>query len=215
MKNRSSWMNGLQIKTNLHNHYGGVMIQLIKLKQRIKKNYLAFYMMLLPATIYLIMNNYIPMGGIVIVFKQVDFRKGILASLWVGFENFEFLFQNNTFKITRNTILYNLVFIVLGTVGAVTIAILLAELKNKYLSKISHILFLMPHLISMVIVSYLVNALLSTDNGFINNSILEVLGKETMSWYSYPNMALHSSNCESVEEFWISIYHILCHCYRY
>lgn len=142
--------------------------------------------MMLPGFLYLLVNNYIPMAGIILAFKQLNFKKGILQSPWVGLKNFKFLFQNDAFEITRNTILYNIVFIVLGALMAIAISILLDELKNKYLKKISQTIFLVPYLISMIVVSYLVNALLSTDNGLINNSILAPMGKDPVSWYSYP-----------------------------
>jgi len=81
------------------------------------KQFLPLYIMLLPGIVYLIINNYLPMAGLVIAFKQVDFKKGIFASDWAGLKNFEFLFaSDDAALITRNTLLYNLVFIVLNTV---------------------------------------------------------------------------------------------------
>jgi len=128
------------------------------------------------------------MTGIIIAFKQLDFSKGILKSPWIGMKNFKFLFQNDAFLITRNTIAYNLVFILLGTITAIAVAVLLDELRGKIQKRVSQTIILIPYLISMVVVSYLVNALLSTDNGFINNSILAPLGYDPVSWYSTPNI---------------------------
>lgn len=151
------------------------------------KRYAPLYLMMIPGLAYLIINNYIPMAGLIIAFKQVNFRLGILASPWVGFSNFEYLFASSeAFIITRNTILYNLVFIVLGTAMAVFIAILLNELRGRMSKKIYQTIILIPYLISMVVVSYLVNALLATETGFINQSILGALGAEPISWYSEP-----------------------------
>ncbi len=151
------------------------------------KRYMPLYLMMIPGLAYLIINNYIPMAGLVIAFKQVNFRLGILASPWVGLSNFEYLFTSNeAFTITRNTILYNVVFIVLGTVMAVAVAILLNELRGKFSKKFYQTVILVPYLISMVVVSYLVNALLATETGFINQSILGALGVEPISWYSEP-----------------------------
>jgi len=147
-----------------------------------------FYLMMFPGLVYLIINNYIPMTGIIIAFKQLDFSKGILKSPWIGMKNFKFLFQNDAFLITRNTIAYNLVFILLGTITAIAVAVLLDELRGKIQKRVSQTIILIPYLISMVVVSYLVNALLSTDNGFINNSILAPLGYDPVSWYSTPNI---------------------------
>lgn len=147
----------------------------------------AMYLMVLPGVIYLIINNYIPMAGIIIAFKNVNWRKGILASPWAGLSNFEYLFKTNeAFIITRNTIGYNLAFIVIGTVLAITVAILLNEIRSKRAKQLYQTLILLPYLISMVVVSYLVYALLSVDSGFINKSILPLLGIERIQWYTEP-----------------------------
>lgn len=148
------------------------------------KNFIPFYIMALPGIAYLICNNFMPMYGILLAFKKLDVQKGILGSPWCGFDNFKFLFQSNTaFTIIRNTLLYNLSFIILGTVIALTLAILLNEIKSKTASKLYQSLILIPYLMSWVIASYLVYALLSQDVGLINNSILEPLGMEPVNWY--------------------------------
>lgn len=149
--------------------------------------YMPLYLMMLPGIIYLIINNYLPMTGIVMAFKRYNFQGGIYGSPNVGFENFEFLFKTkDAWVITRNTICYNLVFIVLGTIMAIAVAILLNEIKGVRMKKTYQTIILLPFLISIVIVSYLVYAFLSQDNGFINNSILEPLGIENVSWYTTP-----------------------------
>ena len=95
------------------------------------------YLMFLPGALYLLMDKYIPMSGLIIAFKKVNWRKGILASDWVGFSNFTYLFKTkDAFNITRNTLLYNLCFIVLGTVIAITIAILLNEITSKLFKQV-------------------------------------------------------------------------------
>lgn len=130
--------------------------------------------MLLPGLAYLIINNYIPMLGIVIAFKDLDFSKGILKSDWVGFKNFEFLFKtSDAWVITRNTLLYNIVFIILGTVVGVTIAIMLNELLRATFRKVYQTVLLLPQLISMVVVAYIVYAFLNSESGFVNNSLLQ------------------------------------------
>ena len=143
------------------------------------------YLMLLPGTIYLIINNYIPMAGIVVAFKQYNVRKGIWGSPWIGLKNFQFLFKtNDAWLITRNTILYNLVFIALDAVLAIAIAIILSEIHNKRSRQVYQTVILIPFLISMVAVSYLVFAFLSNGTGFINNSLLPILGKDPINWYN-------------------------------
>ena len=127
------------------------------------------------------------MGGIVIAFKKYNYAKGILGSPWTGFDNFEFLFKTKeAWTITRNTLGYNMLFIVIGTVLAVAVAILLNELRSVTAKKIYQTVILVPFLISIVVVSYLVYGFLSTDTGFINKSILEPMGKNGIGWYSNP-----------------------------
>jgi len=149
------------------------------------KRYLPLYLMMLPGLAYLIINNYIPMAGIIIAFKKMNYRLGVLKSPWVGFKNFKFLFTSkDAWVITRNTILYNLVFMVLGTLLAIAVAVMLNEIRSKMAKKVYQTIILVPYLISIIIVSYLTYALLSTDSGFINNTIL---GKgAAVNWYSSP-----------------------------
>ncbi|MDR2629982.1 MAG: ABC transporter permease subunit [Spirochaetaceae bacterium] len=145
---------------------------------------LPFYILALPGIIYLLINNYIPIYGMVIAFKKFNIQKGIFGSDWYGLKNFEFLFKtNDAWIITRNTICYNIVFFIVGTFLAVTLAILLNELKGKIYSKICQSLTLLPFLMSWVVVSYLGYAFLSSESGLINKSILEPLGLEKMNWY--------------------------------
>lgn len=157
----------------------------VKKKTMQLKKYMPLILMTLPGILYLIINNYLPMFGIVIAFKDVNFSKGILGSEWVGFKNFEYLFKtSDAFIITRNTILYNTAFIIINLIVAVGIAILLNEIRNRFLSRFYQSIILLPHLISMVIVSYLAFALLSAETGFMNKTILPMLGLNEISWYT-------------------------------
>lgn len=150
------------------------------------KKYIPLYIMLAPGFVYLLINNYIPMLGMIIAFKNVNFAKGILNSDWVGFKNFEYLFKTpDAFLITRNTIGYNFFFIIINLVISLLIAILLSEIKNKLAVKLYQTTILLPFLMSMVIVSYLVYAFLSGESGLINN-ILNGFNLEGISWYTEP-----------------------------
>lgn len=149
------------------------------------KRMLPIYLMAIPGLVYMICNKYIPMFGILIAFKRLNFREGILGSPWCGLDNFKFLFKSNTaFIIIRNTLCYNLAFIIIGTIIAVTVALLLNEIRSKAASRIYQSLILLPYLISWVVASYLFYAILSTDTGMLNNYILEPLGFEKINWYS-------------------------------
>ncbi|KQO15837.1 ABC transporter permease subunit [Paenibacillus algorifonticola] len=143
--------------------------------------------MIIPGVIYLFINNYLPMLGLIIAFKDVNFAKGILASDWIGLKNFEYLFKTeDAWIITRNTLLYNISFIILNLIIAVGIAILLNEVKKKVAARFYQSIVLIPYLISMVIVGYLVLAMLSGETGFINKQILPLFGIDPISWYSEP-----------------------------
>lgn len=144
-----------------------------------------FYLMMAPGLVYLFINNYLPMSGLIIAFKKIDYRLGILKSPWVGLDNFEYLFKTrDAWIITRNTLCYNLVFIALGTLVSIAVAILLNEVRGVRRKKVYQTVILIPFLISTVVVSYLVYGFLSSETGFINNGVLNKLGLETVSWYS-------------------------------
>ncbi|MDD4849157.1 MAG: ABC transporter permease subunit [Gemmiger sp.] len=137
--------------------------------------------------LYLFINNYMPMAGLVLAFKQYNARKGIWGSDFNGLKNFEFLFKTrDAWIITRNTIAYNAVFIVLGTIFSVTVAILLNEVRSAKAKKLYQTVTLIPYMVSIVVVSYLANALLATDNGFINTQVLAPLGQDPVAWYTTP-----------------------------
>ncbi len=145
--------------------------------------YIPLYIMALPGLIYLFINNYMPLPGLVLAFKKYNAKKGIFGSDFVGFKNFKYLFATkDAFIITRNTICYNIVFIIVNTILAIFVAILLAEMTSR-IKNVYQCLILLPYMISMVIVSYLVYGFLSTDNGFVNNTLLPLFGKEPVSWY--------------------------------
>ena len=148
------------------------------------KGFIPLYLMALPGLIYVFINNYMPLPGLVLAFKNFNVKKGIYGSDWAGFKNFEYLFKTqDAYIITRNTIAYNVTFIIVNTVAAIAVAIILAELTGR-LKKLYQSAILLPFLISAVIVSYLVFAFLSTENGFINNTIFKPLGIESISWYT-------------------------------
>ena len=149
------------------------------------KKYWPFYFLALPGLIYFFINNYIPMGGLILAFEKYTVSGGIFGSKKIGFQNFKFLFSNaDAWIMTRNTLLYNIVFIVLGLVIPILTAYFLHELKSNMSRKFYQTVILFPSLLSIIIVSYLANALLAGDTGFINNHILLPLGLEPVSFYS-------------------------------
>ena len=156
-------------------------------KKNVLKEYWPLYLMMLPALLYLLINNYIPMAGMVIAFKKLNFAKGIWASPWAGLDNFKFLFSSkDAWIITRNTLLYNVAFILVNMVVGIAIANLITEVRNTKLKKVYQSAILLPFLMSMVILSYIVYALLSAENGLVNNSILPLFHMDPIQWYQKP-----------------------------
>lgn len=150
------------------------------------KHYLPFYIMFLPGLAYLLINNYIPLYGLQLAFKQFSYKKGISGSPWIGLKNFKFLFaSDDAFIMIRNTLGYNVFWIILNMVLGVAVAILFNEIISKKAKKFYQTAILLPYLMSMVVVAYLVYAFLSADTGLVNNSIIKgLMGKDTgISWY--------------------------------
>ncbi|MEI3048167.1 MAG: hypothetical protein V8T65_08810 [Roseburia inulinivorans] len=93
---------------------------------------LPLFMIALPGIVYLLINNYVPMFGVFLAFKNYSLRKGVFGSDWCGLQNFEFLFKTkDAWIMTRNTILYNVAFIVIGTIVAIAIAVMMCELGKE------------------------------------------------------------------------------------
>lgn len=149
-----------------------------------------FLLMLLPGTVLMLIFNYLPMAGTLMSFKKMQFFSdniftNFMESEWVGLKNFEFFFRTpDAFRITRNTVCYNLVFIFVGLVAAIALAIGLNELISKRLSKIFQTTFMLPYFLSWVVVSYIVYSFLNPESGIVNRMILPALGIEPISWYT-------------------------------
>lgn len=157
------------------------------MKSRGFKKTLPLLLLAAPGLLYFLLNSYVPMAGVFIAFKEIDYAKGIFRSDWIGFDNFRFLFQtSDAWIMTRNTLFYNIAFIAIGTMLSILIAIFMSELLGKVYSKLFQTGLVLPNLISMVVLSYLVFAFLNADSGFINHSILRPLGLPEINWYSEP-----------------------------
>lgn len=152
------------------------------LKDSRKRN-LELFWLCIPALLVLFIFNYLPMGGVILAFKNFKPLEGIMGSPWVGFKNFKFFITSpQMWKVTRNTLAYNGIFIILTPVISVTIAILLSEMKKGIFVKIYQTIFFLPFFLSWVVVSIMLYAFLKTDSGFIN-TILVSLGQEPVNWY--------------------------------
>lgn len=158
------------------------------------KNDTELTLLALPTTVWFALFSFLPMFGLIMAFKDYKVTPGesfiynIIHSDWVGFRNFEFLIESNDlFVILRNTILYNLVFIVLGMFLSVSLAIMISLLYSKRKSKVYQTLMFFPYFMSWVVAAYFVDAFLNVENGMINN-LLRDSGGEAIQWYMQPSV---------------------------
>ena len=143
----------------------------------------------LPTTVWFLLFCYLPMFGIILSFKDYkivqdsNFLVSLIKSEWVGFENFRYFFGLRDFPmILRNTVCYNLVFIVLDIVLPVGLAIMISNIYSKRMSKVYQTLMFMPHFMSWVVVAYFVYAFLVTDKG-LANALIKMFGGKPINWY--------------------------------
>lgn len=139
----------------------------------------------LPGFILICIFNYVPLYGLLLPFKNYRYNLGILHSPWVGLDNFGFLFKGDVlFRVLKNTVLYNLVFITLGTILAVLIALLLFELSRRFVKVYQTVLFI-PYFISWVVAGFAFRALFDMDYGVFNR-IISAFGGTPILWYNDP-----------------------------
>ncbi|MCR5278945.1 MAG: ABC transporter permease subunit [Lachnospiraceae bacterium] len=144
--------------------------------------------MLLPAVIYTLIFSYYPMAGVVMAFKKYNYAGGIWGSPWNGIDNFKFFFMSGqAWTVTRNTVLYNIGFIIVGTFLQVMVAVFLTEIKSKHFKKTSQSMMFLPYFVSWVMVGVIAFNLLSSDYGFINRFIV-MLGGKKISFYTKPEL---------------------------
>jgi putative aldouronate transport system permease protein len=149
-----------------------------------------FSLLAFPTTVWYLLFCYLPMFGIIIAFKNYrvsgGFLKSIVSSKWVGLQNFKYLFGNkDIWLIIRNTLAYNAVMIVVGTVLTISLALIVSELYNKVIAKVYQTIMFFPYFLSWVVVSTLVWGFLSYDMGMAN-SVLQKLGSSVHHWYMEP-----------------------------
>lgn len=150
--------------------------------KKVKKN-LPLLCMLIPSLVLVITFSYIPMAGIVVAFKKYNYRLGIFGSEWSGFSNFRYMIlSNKLWPLTRNTLLYNAVFIILGLVCEVGFAIILNEISHKFFKKTAQTMMFLPHFISWVVVATIVLNIFG-DHGVLNH-LLNSMGMESINIYS-------------------------------
>ncbi len=168
----------LQRKERAYFHENGLWKEL-------KKNWILF-VMLLPTVIYNVINNYLPMLGVYYAFTNFNFRDGLWASPFVGFKNFDYLIVSDLYRLTRNTVLYNIVFIALGNVLPIIFAIFVSQASVKWFKKTTQTLMFMPYFVSFVILKVIVYNVFEYDHGVIN-TLVTSLGGERIDFYNTPS----------------------------
>lgn len=150
------------------------------------KDQIQLCLLLLPALVMLIIFKYLPMGGIVIAFKDYKYSQGIFGSAWAGLENFEFFFKSNDARtVIRNALLYNITFIITGHIISIAMAITLTNIKSKKMTGVFQTLMFQPYYLSWVVIAFISLTFLSYKNGLFN-TIVENMGGEAISWYGEP-----------------------------
>ena len=163
--------------------------QVRKRRRFFRREDISLWIMALPTILFLLIFCYAPMFGLVMAFQNLNVTKGILASPFVGFKNFQFLFATtDAWVITRNTVCYNLVFIVVNMFLAVTFALLLSELTFRRLAKTLQTVFMLPYFLSWAVVSIILIAFLDRDYGFVNSIIRATGGRGQTDWYAVPGI---------------------------
>lgn len=154
---------------------------------RLKRNK-ELLLLSMPGAIWFLLFAYLPLFGILVAFKKFRLSGNFFESLWnsefVWFENFKFLFSSgDAWIVLRNTILYNLTFIILGIVLPVIVALILNELRNKAMVKVYQSSMFLPYFLSWVVVSYCLFAFLNPEKGYVNG-VLQQFGHDGVSWYT-------------------------------
>lgn len=146
------------------------------------------FLMISPTILFFIIFSYIPMPGAYVAFVDYNIGKGIFGSNFVGLKNFEFLARTgDLWRITKNTLLYNLAFILIGNLVQVVMAIMISEIGSKLYKKLTQSIILLPYFISMVIVGFFAYNLFNYSYGFVN-SLLVNMGFDKHDFYSDPGI---------------------------
>ncbi|MCR5623391.1 MAG: ABC transporter permease subunit [Treponema sp.] len=149
-------------------------------------SYRMYLLMLAPAVIYTLVFAYYPMTGIVMAFKKYNYAGGIWGSPWNGLDNFRFFFMSGQAGIvTRNTVLYNIAFILVGTFTQIAVAVFLTEISSRSFRKITQSMMFLPYFISWVIVGVMAFNIFSSDFGYLNR-LLVSFGLEKYPFYTKP-----------------------------
>jgi putative aldouronate transport system permease protein len=152
----------------------------VRRKRRFRKEDLPLYVMASPTVLWLIVFCYLPIFGLIMAFQNLNITTGILGSAYVGLQNFRFLFSTtDAWIITRNTVCYNVVFIIVNMILAVLMALLLSELRSRFAAKGLQTIYMLPYFLSWAVVAIVVSAFLDRDYGLVNRIMINLGKQET------------------------------------
>ncbi|THF77761.1 ABC transporter permease [Cohnella fermenti] len=160
-----------------------------RLRKRLRelRNDGSLFLLALPGVIALVLFAYLPMSGLILVFKNYNYNGGIFGSPWAGFDNFDFFFSSmdSAIRATRNTVMLNVLYMLSGTFFSVAIAIGLNELRSKSFIKVTQSVMFFPHFISWIVIGAILFSFLDYEKGIVNR-LLEAVGMQPVDWYSHP-----------------------------
>ena len=161
--------------------------RLAQRKRALLRKDITFLLMALPALICLVLFHYVPIGGIVLAFKDFNYVQGIFGSPWVGFENFKYIFKSDDiYIILRNTIGYHLaIMVTMNLIGGMMVALLLYEVRSRFANKLYQTAMIIPDFLSWIAISYIGLLLLNPESGILNQ-VLAMFGHPGINWYNEP-----------------------------
>ena len=178
-------------------------VQLRKKHRFFRREDISLWLMALPTILFLLIFCYAPMFGLIMAFQNLNVAKGILASPFVGFKNFEFLFATtDAWIITRNTVCYNLVFICVNMFFAVLLALLLSELTFRKTAKALQTIYMLPYFLSWAVVSIILIAFLDRDYGLVNAFIRMTGARGMTDWYAVSEICRDCSYSSTPGKMW-------------
>lgn len=164
-----------------------VKLNMVKKRKKIDRNQFYLWSLCIIPMILVFVFSYLPMGGIILAFKNYNYSKGIFGSDWVGLSNFKFFVMSSDFaRITWNTLSMNSLFILFGVISSLGVGILLYEMRSRTMTKIYQTILITPNFLSWVVVAYMAYAILHPQNGYLN-VILGKVGIEKINWYMKPD----------------------------
>jgi len=146
------------------------------------------YLMAVPGLLFLLVFQYVPMFGLMIAFKKFNISQGLFGSEWVGFDNFKFFLSNGDLgRVMYNTVFLNVLFIVASTFFSVFIALMLNDMRSKFMKRLSQSIIFLPYFMSWIVVSMIINAFIGGNHPIVNEWLIQ-LGMSEVSWYMEPKV---------------------------